>query len=224
MDSSKTSSQVKPDLVVFDLDHTLVKVNMSYAFGKYLYSLGAMPFPAMIRSCSAYLAHKGFGKSLHWLHQKIFDAYLKSSHKPTIKRHVDAFLDRDLKELFYPPAMACLKEAEARGAHLAILSSSPDFLVEAIAKRLNISTWIGTCYLVDKQELLCEIACIVDGDYKAEFLQRLMQAHLAEKKDVTVYSDSILDMPIFQMAGTKIAVNPSRALASFSRRHEWKVI
>lgn len=206
--------------MVFDLDHTLVQANMSYAFGKYLYFQGQMGFIPTMKAAYAYARHKIFRKSLKWLHENVFDAFLKSCHKPTLLTHVHTFLDRDFEALIYHPAMDCLNEAKKNGFDVAIFSSSPDFIVEEIAKRLGLDSWIGTSYTVDKEDRLCEILRIVDGDYKALFLRRLMQARGLVREDVTVYSDSILDLPLFELAGTKVAVNPDRRLANYN----WKRI
>lgn len=107
---------------------------------------------------------------------------------------------------------------------MAILSSSPDFLVESIAKRLNIPYWIGTCYRVDQEGQICEIAQVVDGEYKAEFLHQLMRRYQLNKEQVTAYSDSLLDLPMMNVAGVKVGVNPGRLFYSHCKKHHWNII
>lgn len=211
-------------LVVFDLDHTLVQGNMSFAFGKYLYAQGVLSTWAMLKSASAYASHKVFGQSLTWLHRKIFSAFLETFDKRTLLGHVNSFLDKELASLLYAPVLDKLNEALENGQHVALLSSSPDFIVEAVASRMQIQMWIGTCYAVDKQDRLCEISCVVDGHFKAEYLRRLMQRYQVDSSDVTVYSDSILDLPLFEIAGNKIAVNPDQELTRHCVAKAWKII
>lgn len=183
-----------------------------------------MPLFPMLNVVFSYFCHKNFGKSLDWLHRKVFNRFFDKFSKPLLLKYVNEFLDLHLDQLYYPPAFKAFFDAQAKGDLVAILSSSPDFIVESIARRLQIQFWIGTSYLVDKQDCLCEIACIVDGKYKAEYLEKLIARYNISKESISAYSDSILDLPMFEAAGTKIGVNPSKTLYSHCIKHNWKII
>lgn len=210
--------------MVFDLDHTLIKGNVSYAFGKYLYRKGALPLFPMLKCIYAYFCHKSLGKSLAWLHGKVLQTSFKAFRKASLVGYVEEFLDQFLANLYYKPAYEAFCLAQKQGALMAILSSSPDFLVESIAKRLNIPYWIGTCYRVDQEGQICEIAQVVDGEYKAEFLHQLMRRYQLNKEQVTAYSDSLLDLPMMNVAGVKVGVNPGRLFYSHCKKHHWNII
>lgn len=197
---------------------------MSVAFGKYLYQRGIMPFYPMMLSAYAYFCHKTFDRSLAWLHHKIFQAFFKDFSKPFLLHHVEAFLDLYLDTLFYLPALEALQEWKTKNSRLAIFSSSPDFIVEPIAKRLEIDDWIGTCYLVDKEDRLCKIGSVVDGEYKAEYLKKLATRYQVPRERVTAYSDSWLDLPLLNLAGEKVGVNPEKVLYAHCKKQGWRVI
>lgn len=211
-------------LSIFDLDHTLIKTNLSFAFGKYLFFHHIMPTRAFLKSLYAYVCHKALGMPLEWLHRRVFEAYLKSAPKSFIDAHVDAFLDQELMQLYNMRVLNCLEAAKVEGQQIALLSSSPDFIVQKVAHRLNIPWWLGSCYLVDQKGILSELSTIVDGHHKSKYLTNLMQRFQLQKEAITVYSDSILDLPLFEMAGIKIAVNPDRKLKAISCREGWQVI
>lgn len=211
-------------LVVFDLDHTLVTTNISFAFGKYLYQIGVLSFPAMLKTSFAYFRHKAFGKSLSWLHHQSLNAFLSSFQKAALRDHVNGFYDLHLTSLFHLPSLHYLEEAKRSEKNIALMSSSPDFLVEPIANRLGIPSWIGTCYAANEKGRLHSILSVVDGDFKSEYLRRLMLQHQVERDNICVLSDSILDLPLFEMAGLKVGVHPDRKLRKHCREHGWKVV
>lgn len=211
-------------LTVFDLDHTLIGVNISYAFGKYLYKIGVLSFSAMVKIGFAYAGHTMGNQSLQWLHNQSFENFFKNFPRSLLEMHVKDFCNLYLTSLINLPCFLHLEKAKKSQSAIALLSSSPDFLVEPIAERFGIPSWIGTCYASDENGLLSHISLVVDGAFKAEYLRRLMTRYQIEKDQISVLSDSILDLPIFEMAGVKIGVNPDRKLAALCRKNGWKIL
>lgn len=211
-------------LIVFDLDHTLLNTNISFAFGKYLYKIGVLSFPAMLKTVSAYIQHKAFGKSLSWLHHRSLNAFLGNFQKLTLLQHASRFYDLYLSSLFHLPTLLYLEEMKKSENIIALMSSSPDFLVEPLANRLGILSWVGTCYDVNAEGRLHNILSVVDGPFKAEILRRLMTRHHIKQENICVLSDSILDLPLFEMAELKVGVNPDKKLKKHCRANGWKVL
>lgn len=197
---------------------------MSVAFGKFLYSTGVMPFFPVARCIYIYLCHKKLGRSLSWLHHRTFDAFFKDFPKAELLNDVEKFFDRHLEKLFYLPAKRALLEAQEKGEQLAIMSSSPDFIVEPLAKRLKVPFWVGTCYAVNREGRLSQVAQVVDGEYKANYLNQLITRFQLKQEDITVYTDSILDLPLLLKAGHKVAVKPDRKLRALCQQNHWKML
>lgn len=211
-------------IAVFDLDHTLVRANLSFLFGKFLFQKGLMPYFSMFRTAACYGLHKGFGWSLEWLHQRVLDLYLNKILKNKLTELAGQFLDLNLDKLYNSDVLAELKEHQRQGRHLALCSSSPDFLVKEVADRLQVPYWCASCYQVDTRGYLCKIDPVVNGAFKAEYLGKLMTRYGILREAVSVYSDSILDMPLFALAGDKVAVNPDRKLKKHLIDSSWRVI
>ena len=53
------------------------------------------------------------------------------------------------------------------------------------------------------------------------FLEDLLQQH--DLKQCTAYSDSINDLPMLEMVGSPVAVNPDRALRRHAKAQGWAV-
>lgn len=202
---------------LFDLDHTLLRVNCSYRFGAYLYKQRFFSFFTMFFLVILYASHKAGFLSLSGLHQKNFDLIFRGRNFASIEQSIEAFLDKELDDSLYPPAIERLQNALKNGHRTVLLSSSPDFLVRSIAKRLNIPEWHATVYALDREGKFSSIPFVLQGNDKAAYAHSI-QEH------VTAYSDSELDLPFLEAANVAVAVNPSKKLLRYVELHQWEII
>lgn len=219
VDHSKTLS-----ISAFDLDHTLLADNSSYSFLRYLYkeqhlSLGSLGF--IIGSNLRYQAGL---LSIPQLHKKAFDRLFKGRSSIFIKERVDDFLQENFERLLYLPAIEKLKLAQEAGHLTVILSSTPNFLVEPIAKKLKVTGWYATEYAIDIDNKFCRIAKLMLGEGKASILHELGALYNVPNNQIHAYSDSHHDLPFLMAAGKAYGVNPNRKLRSICRKNNWSII
>lgn len=189
---------------VFDLDHTLLKINVSFEFGKHLYKRGWIsPFQLLIL-LSYYFRHKLFNLSLEGLQEAVFKSLFLGKRLSLIQEEVQLFLKK-LPDMVYQPVFSRLEPDSL------ILSSSPDFLVVPLARKLGIEGH-GSTYAVDSEGKLTHIAAILDGRAKARLLPSIC----------TYYTDSILDLPVLQAATKCIVVRPDRQLYKLACEKGWE--
>ncbi|MCE2983770.1 MAG: HAD-IB family phosphatase [Parachlamydia sp.] len=212
------------NLCIFDLDHTLLKVNCSYRFGAYLYKKTKFSLFTLIACLSYYIRHKYFTLSMGELHYKIFNRLFKGACSETICNHANAFLDNELSRLYNPLVQIRLLEAQQRGDDVAILSSSPDFLVRLIADRLRIKHWKATVYAVDDQGVFSHVSDIVDGHKKVECVRHLVNELDCDPEFTVAYSDSHLDIPLLAHAARAVGVNPDDKLKQVCLDMGWEIL
>lgn len=209
---------------LFDLDHTLLNANSSYRFGAYLFRNKTLSLTSMLYLVSCYGWHK-FGKmSITELHHKVFKKVFSGYPLDKLNLQVESFLDQHLQEMLYQPALARLRSAQQCGHFTAILSSSPHFLVEPIAKRLQVTEWLATHYEIDKDRRLCKISHIMDGFQKAIYLSDLKDRLSVSQQNVIAYSDSDLDLHFLKSAGKAVGVNPNKTLRQICQENDWEII
>lgn len=202
---------------VFDLDHTLVTCNVSFEFGKHLYQKGWISFPKMLTLCWFYGRHKLGSLSIDQLHQNIFSRLFHGVPLKKIEAEVSLFL----KKL---PSFISLSVTERITPGSMVLSSSPDFLVGPISDWLGIESWKATSYIVDKHGKLCHIGAVMDGQRKAETLSETLSQRGSDQKEVVFFTDSILDLPVFKLAKTVVAVRPDRELKKLAFQNKWEIL
>ena len=208
----------------FDLDHTLLKANGSFRFGQYLFRQKEFTFLNMVFLVLCYLGTIAGLLSLKRLHKINFSVLFKGKSRPYFQSLLSQFLDKELDNLLYRPVFEELQRAQQAGHCTTLLSSSPDFLVEAVAGRLGIMHCGATQYLVDEHGYFTAVGTMMDGVKKADVLLELAKSLNVSKKDIRTYSDSHLDLPFIEVAGHPIAVRPNRQLRKIAIQKGWKIL
>lgn len=224
MKTKSPSCKRKNKLFIFDLDHTLIKGNCSFHFGVYLFRQNILPFRRMLQLSFFYLLFKAGIIDVKKLHEATFNHFFFNLSANTVDHHASQFLSQNFNDLIYQPAFAKLQEAKSEGYYTAILSSSPDFLVEKVASILGVDTWDSTIYQKNKCNHFSHILQFMEGNQKAKTLFQLIEDLQITKNDVTVYTDSYLDLPLLQAAGNPTGVNPDRRLRAICRQQQWPII
>lgn len=208
----------------FDLDYTLVQINSSFAFCKYLVAVKTLPVSAFFYAVLIFIRHRFFGLSLQEMHEKVFHRVLRGKDLGHLDAHGEIFCKTYLLKKVYAPAVALLMEAKQAGHYTLLVSSSPSFLVRHVADFFHIDEWRATEYEVDSNNCLQRIRSLVDGNTKAEWIASLKARQGIDRESITAYSDSYLDMPFLLSAGEAVAVNPDRKLKKIFKQKNWRVI
>ncbi len=208
---------------LFDLDHTLLKVNCSFAFGIYLYQRGVLKTPRMIYLAASYLQHKTHFISTHQLHLRSFRSLFEGMYSVDLALLVDQWLGQQWESLLYRPLIAELKNFQSKEVFTAVLSNSPDFIVEPIARLLQVDDWIATHYGKNVEGKLCRIENLIEGKEKGEYLDLLSVNKSIPRNSIAAYSDSFLDVPFLEKAGKPIAVRPDRKLKTLCKKMHWEI-
>lgn len=214
---------LKYKVFLFDLDHTLFRVNTSFRFGLFLYKQNVLPLSKMIYLLTCYGLHLMGRLSICSLHIKTMKAFFQGKSINELSRLVDSFLDKYFLCLQNEQIINVLQEVQNHGKFIAILSSSPSFLVEAIAKRLRVDHFLATEYLVNSRGVINGLSILVQGDEKAAFVKSLVNSGRYSKQDIIAFSDSIYDLPFLESAGTPVAVSPDRRLYRLSLEKGWQI-
>ena len=211
-------------LCLFDLDHTLLTANSSFKFGAYLYKKKIFNLQIMCYMVGCYAFHKSGLLSLEGLHHTIFKRLFWQRFATDFTSPLAAFIKEELTPLFYAPAMQQLQAAQQSGHYVGILSSSPEFLVAAIAQHLGITVWKGTQYATDNEGRFNTITEVINGTAKAQHLASLARQYHIPQSSVIAYSDSYLDRPFLEAAGVAVGVNPDKKLRHLCLKNGWDII
>ena len=131
----------------------------------------------------------------------------------------------ELLGLIRPEARALLEQHTSAGRETWIVSASPIEIVEPLAIALGMTGGIGTVGEVDNGVYTGRLAgpfCYGEG--KAEAISSLAAEHNIDLATSWSYSDSMSDVPMMELVGNAVAVNPDAQLAALARSRGWPVV
>jgi len=206
--------------IAVDVDGTLTRSNISFSFGRYMYKEGLISFFDVIRCTGSYFLHTIGLLSMQRLHRSLFRPLFSGKRAEEIKKAADRFFEEKGKSLFRVAVVEEILLLQKEGARVVLLSSSPDFLVERVAHYIGVEEWSATEYVVE-DKVFSKLGRIVTGSEKAKIA---VDVHLREGSSITVFTDSMLDLPLTQIADRVVVVSPNRKLLRLSKQKGWRVL
>jgi HAD superfamily hydrolase (TIGR01490 family) len=143
-------------------------------------------------------------------------------------RAVDALVRNALEAAITPYVFAeateLIREHQARGHDVVIVSASGEDVVGPIARLLGVEYWIATRMEAEDGRYTGRIEFFNYGPAKAERIVELARMHGWDLGASYAYSDSVTDEPMLALVGHGAVVNPSRSLAKLARERGWEVL
>lgn len=211
-------------LAIFDVDKTLAHCNVSFAFGRYLYKKKVFSFFKMLGLVFSYALHQIKVLPLQKLHEISFYFLFYKASKAEIEKLAQEFIDLEANTLIRKELELKLIELKAQNQIVWLQSSSPDFIIQPLAKKLGADEFFATKYESDESGRFTKILKIVDGHEKLNILEKYLSDSGISAENVTFYSDSMLDLPLLSRVGTPIAVFPEHRLKEIAKKNSWSII
>lgn len=210
----------------FDLDRTLMSGSSAYYFGKAAYREGLLPLKRLAADGSAALAFRLFGASdeqSEAIRDRIL-ATVAGVEAETLTCLAPQVIEELLPRI-KPEANALLDMHREAGRDVYIISASPIEIVGELARALEITGGLGTqSEIVDGVYTGQLAAPFCYGEGKADVIRRLAAEEGYDLARCYSYSDSASDLPMMQIVGHPVAVNPDRSLMSIAHRRGWPVV
>lgn len=131
----------------------------------------------------------------------------------------------ELLGLIRPEARALLEQHHKAGRETWIVSASPIEIVEPLANALGMTGGIGTRGELDNGIYTGRLdGPFCYGEGKAEAISMLAEARGIDLSESWSYSDSMSDVPMMELVGHAVAVNPDSDLAGLARARGWPVV
>ena len=210
----------------FDLDRTLMSGSSAFYFGRAAYREGMLPLPRLLADGFNAVTFKLFGASDEKSEQ-LRDRILESVAGTEVQAllNLSPSVVEELLRKIRPEAQALLDMHEEAGRDVYIISASPIEVVGELARALELAGGMGTeseivdgCYTGRLAAPFCY------GEGKAEHIRKLAAEKGYDLAHCYSYSDSASDLPMMQIVGHPVAVNPDRALEAVAHRRGWPIV
>lgn len=135
----------------------------------------------------------------------------------------------EAKNNFSPECLKRIKIHLDNNDHLLILSSAFTGFISLVAEELGIKHWFGTELEIKDGYSTGRITTLLDGDEKVTMLKTFLQD--IEKEGMSfdlseayAYADGTRDLPLLNLVGHPIAVNPDPGLRKIAFQRKWEII
>lgn len=217
------------NLCLFDLDHTLLPIDSDHAWGEFVIALGWADADEQREANDAFYAQYQDG-SLD------IAAYIEFATRPWRDRPADEqaraherFMRERIAPALRPEARALVRDHQARGDLIAIVTATNEFVTRPIAAALGVDALIAVELERDDQGRVTGrirgVPSFRDGKTTrvAQWLAALGR-RVQDFERVSVYSDSLNDLPLLELATHPVATNPSPGLAALAHERQWPVL
>ena len=209
---------------LFDMDRTLVRKETASLYVKYQLEIGEA-------------RHRDVLRVTYWVAQYtlgVIDApevaarvasTLAGVSESALASRCDDWFRRFVEPHVCDLGRRAVERHRSRGDLLAIVTAASTNTARPLARRLDIPYLVGSELEVDA--LGCFTGRFVPplaiGEGKVTRARRFAEEQGFRLEDATFYSDSHTDLPLLELVGEPIAVNPDRRLRRHARRKGWRI-
>ncbi len=209
----------------FDLDKTIVARSSPLALGRSFFSAGLITRASLLKSIYAQFVFHLMGADETKMEKMREEAAKLTAgwEQDKVREVVTEVLDEVISPLIYAEALELIHEHRSSGRLICIVSSSPEEIVEPLARMLNVDEWIATKPQVVDGKYTGELEFYAYGPAKADAIAKLAAELDIDLANSFAYSDSPTDLPMLELVGNPIAVNPDRALRRIAQDRGWQI-
>lgn len=210
-------------LVLFDIDGTLVPGASSEArFARYLWDRGALGVRQLF--AFAWFGLRYFPRYGRHVMQKN-KAYLSGHSKAEIAAYARDFVARRLRPALYEPALERLRDHQAAGDRIALLSGTPQFIADALAEALGVAhAHAALCATRGAVYIGAPPTRHPYGPTKVDAAEALARETALSLETAVAFGDSITDAHLFRVVEEAVAVQPDKHLSKAADGAGWEVL
>jgi HAD superfamily hydrolase (TIGR01490 family) len=210
----------------FDLDKTVIAKASMLAFGRPLHRAGYISRWLVLRALYGQVVYRYLGADAHRM-DKMRKASLriaKGWHRDTVAALVRETLTEVIEPIVYAEALELMRMHRDAGRRVFIVSSSPEEIVIPLAGYLGVDEAIASRAEIDDDgRYTGGVELYAYGPSKATAMREAAARDGIDLAASYAYSDSATDIPMLEVVGHAVAVNPDRELRRAAAARGWEV-
>ena len=196
----------------FDLDCTLVACNTGRLFLRDLRRRGEISLAKALRALSWLAKYRLAIVDLPTITAHVAD-FLRGKVEEDFAEQCQRLVEDEVLPRLLPAGLRAVERHRADGHVLALLSSSPRYIVEPVARALSVEAVGATEFEVERGKL----------SGKIHWAESLGASHAIDVGASWFYTDSFTDLPMLERVTHRVAVNPDPRLKKMARTRGWPV-
>lgn len=161
---------------------------------------------------------------LDWMRDQLV-GLVKGWDADRVRHLIQETVDEIISPVVYTEALRLIEQHRREGRAIVIVSISPEEVVRPLAGYLGVDHVIATRSAVDEEGRYAgRLAFYATGEGKAEAIRGLAEQWNLDLERCFAYSDSCTDLPMLEIVGHPVAVNPDRGLRQTANERGWPVV
>ncbi len=216
-------------LCLFDLDGTLIPIDSDHSFGEFMVRIGWADAETFKRRNDGFYADYQAGTLDLAAYVDFATSVWRQRSADELAAAQQRFMDEVLLPQLRPEAQALVRRHQDAGDLVAIVTATNEFVTTPIARAFGVDHLLAV-----------DLEREVDGAWSGRIRGtptfregkvvrvndwlRSLGLTLEGFEQVAVYSDSINDLPLLEMASHPVATNPGASLADVARERGWPIL
>ena len=151
-------------------------------------------------------------------------AVVKGKSVAELKAACREIVDSRMLQKSYADTIELASMHLAAGQQVWLVSATPVQIGQALAETLGFTGALGTVAEEDDGKFTGRlVGDILHGPGKKHAVAALAALQQLDLSQCTAYSDSINDLPMLEMVGSPVAINPDRALRKHAKAQGWDI-
>jgi HAD superfamily hydrolase (TIGR01490 family) len=217
------------NLCLFDLDDTLLPLDSDHAWGEFVTRLGWVDAAEFARRNDAFYAQYKAG--VLDIHEYIAFATEPLRARTTAETQAAhrEFMASVIEPQLRAPALDLVRDHQARGDLVALVTATNDFVTSPIARAFGIADLLAVRL---EKTPGGTITGRIEGtpSYREGKVTRVQEwlggqgRTWSDFERISVYTDSVNDLPLLERATDPVATNPSPALRAIAESRGWRIL
>ncbi len=207
----------------FDMDKTLISENSGSLYMKYRYERGEVDGWDLAKGLLAYLRYKAGVLDIRAFTQEATAEFAGESERKLLREARD-FVAKMVVPTLYPEAVDLVRHHQEQGHVVVVVSGATKFVVRPLAEHLGIKHYLYTRLEVEHGRFTGRVVdpiCFEEG--KIYWLQQFIDEKGIDLAKSWFYTDSVTDLPLLDLVGHPVVVNPDPFLYRTAVRRHWDV-
>jgi HAD superfamily hydrolase (TIGR01490 family) len=207
---------------IFDVDYTLVRKSTSYYFLLQGLSEGIFSMRQLIRLPYEWLKYELGFVDPNFIKNSI--RFLIGTEKTCLESLVERAFELRIKKNIFVDGAQKIKEIKARGEDVFFATSAFYSLIRPLEEFLGVKETIASHLEFADGKIAGISGAAAFGHGKKDAVTAWLVQKGISPQDVCFYSDSYSDIPLMELCGRVVAVNPDRFLRKAAKKHGWEVV
>lgn len=209
----------------FDLDKTIIARSSPLALGRSFFREGMIGRTFLLKSLYAQFVFLLMGADEDKMERMRAEAARMTAgwEQERVEQVVTEVLEQVITPLIYAEALELMHDHKMAGRLICIVSSSPEEIVRPLSEMLRVDRFIATRPSVVDGKYTGDLDFYCYGPEKGFAIKRLAEELDIDLEGSFAYTDSTTDLPMLEVVGNPVAVNPDKDLRRVALERAWRI-